>query len=141
MSGYVSVLAVGGVAGLTLGILLRVLDNKPLRQIRRAREDFQKIVRRRLPSAEVTTWGGKDVHPVFWIKTRKDDERDQLKRDQLVPDSGLTEDFRTTLLHAGYPAIDIPLAQFVVESQETVDRDYAGSWVKRQNDWHRRRYN
>jgi len=136
MSGYVSVLAVGGVAGLTVGMLLRVLDNRPLRQIRRAREDFQQIVRRRLSSAEVTTWGGKDEHPVFWIKTGNDEERDQL-----LTDSSLSEDFRTALLQAGYPALDVPLAQCVVESQETVDRDYAGSWVKRQSDWYSHRYN
>jgi len=136
MSGYVSVLAGGGVAGLTVGILLRVLNNRPRRQIRRAREDFQQIVRRRLSSAEVTTWGGKEVHPVFWIKTGNDEERDQLSTD-----SSLTEDFRTALLQADYPAVDVPLAQYVVESQETVDRDYAGSWVKRRSDWYRHRYN
>jgi hypothetical protein len=136
MSGYVSVLAVGGVAGLTVGILLRVLNNRPRRQIRRAREDFQQIVRRRLSSAEVTTWSGKEVHPVFWIKTGNDEERDQLSTD-----SSLTEDFRTALLQADYPAVDVPLAQYVVESQETVDRDYAGSWVKRRSDWYRHRYN
>ena len=141
MSGHLYVLAVAVVAGLTVGIILRVLHNQPLRQILRAREYFQRIVRQHIPRAEVTVWGGKDVYPVFWIRTIKDDERDQFERDYLAPDSKLTEDFRQILLRAGYPSSDVPMVQIVVESQETVDRDYEGSWAQRQNDWYMRRYN
>jgi len=141
MSGHMYVLAVAGVMGLTVGVVLRVLHSRPLKQILRARSDFQKIVRQHLPHAEVTVWGGRDVYPVFWIKTSRDDERDQLRRDQLAPDSKIMGDFRRILFRVGYPATDVPLAQVVAESQETVDRDYKGSWGERQKDWFMRRYN
>ena len=34
------------------------------------------------------------------------------------------------ILRVGYPADAVPFVHFRIESQETVDRDYGGSWVE-----------
>lgn len=34
------------------------------------------------------------------------------------------------LLRVGYPADAVPFVPFRIESQETVDRDYGGSWAE-----------
>jgi hypothetical protein len=44
-------------------------------------------------------------------------------------ESQLYQQLSGVLLHVGYPADAVPFVHFRIESQETVDRDYGGSWV------------
>ena len=135
MSGYVTALVIGGATGLVIGLVLTVLRDKPAIQLRRARKAFQETVRQYCPTAKVSTFGGVYVHPVIWIATTTDAERDKLRQD-----SNLIDKLRAKLLQIGYSAADIPLVQFVFESQETVDSDFGGSWSRMQYVWHRSRY-
>jgi hypothetical protein len=43
-------------------------------------------------------------------------------------EADLYEKFRSVLVRVGYPSEVIPAVKFRIESQETVDRDYGGSW-------------
>lgn len=135
MSGYAIVASVAATSGLLIGLLQTFVNNRPLRQLRRARRDFEEIVKRYCPNAEIFVFGGKATYPTFWIASPTDAERDMLAQD-----ATLIEQFREALAKAGYPAIDIPLAQFQFESQITVDREFEGSWSRRHYAWHRRRY-
>ena len=135
MSGYVTVFAIAGATGLLIGLVVTVLNNKPLMQLRRARRELQKIVRRSFPTTRVFTFGGVYVHPDIWIATTTDVERDTLQQD-----TNLIRQFRAVLLHVGYPAADVPLVQFVFESQEAVDKGFDGSWSQRRYVWHRDRF-
>jgi len=40
------------------------------------------------------------------------------------------KEFRDALVKAGYPAETHPVVHFGIQSQETVDRDYGGSWYE-----------
>ena len=40
------------------------------------------------------------------------------------------QDFRDALTTAGYPQETDPVVHFFVQSQETVDREYGGSWYE-----------
>ena len=135
MSGNAAVAVIGAGTGLAIGLIVRYLNNKALRQLRRARKEFLKAVRQRLPITDVFTVDGNFKHPVIWITTASDFERDRLRQDENVPDQ-----FRTALVHVGYSTEDIPLAQFVFESQQTVNRDFGGSWSKRRYAWARNNY-
>jgi hypothetical protein len=59
----------------------------------------------------------------FWIKTSTDSERDFLRQ---APET--YQQFCQALLISGYPQDAISLVHFRIESQETVDREYGGSW-------------
>ena len=61
-------------------------------------------------------------------------------RDELQQDANLIPRFRAVLLQVGYPAADIPLVQFVFESQESVDREFHGSLSRRRYVCHRSRF-
>lgn len=43
-------------------------------------------------------------------------------------DPGLYKQLSDAMLGAEYPPADVPFIKFRIESQETVDRDYDGSW-------------
>jgi len=135
MPGYIIVLAIGGVAGVLVGLIVTVLSNKPLRQLRRAEKEFQRAIRPCCPTAKVFSFGGKHVHPDIWIATVTDAERDKLQQD-----TNLIHQLRAALLHVGYPAEDVAMVQLVLESQEAVDREFEGSWSQRRNDWHKNRF-
>ncbi len=125
----------GAVAGLIIGLILRVLNNKSSRQLTRAKKEFLNVLRQRIPSAKMFIVGGTNAHPVIWTTTASDVERDQLRKDESLRDR-----FRALLAQAEYAAGDIPLVQFVYESQETVDREFEGSWNHRKYVWLRERF-
>ena len=97
--------------------------------IRRARRQIEKAARQRVPSARVFSSQGATAigpgHLGFCIKTNTDRERDLLRQD---PD--IHKEFRDALARAGYPTDTVPVVRFGIESQETVDRDYGGSWYQ-----------
>lgn len=95
--------------------------------VRRARREIGTIALRRVPHANVFSSMGPatSTHRNLWflIRTHTDKERDTLRID---PD--IYQQFTDALLRAGYPPNSVPLVHFGIESQETVDRDYGGSW-------------
>jgi hypothetical protein len=97
--------------------------------IRRARREIEKAVRQRVPDAEVvSSQGTTAINPGylhFAIKTKTDRERDLLRQDP-----NLHKEFRDALARVGYPTNTVPVVHFGIESQETVDRDYGGSWYQ-----------
>jgi hypothetical protein len=138
MSGYVTILAIGGGTGLVIGLVLVILNSKPLMALRRARKEFNKIIREHFPTAKVFCFGGAALYvgnsrqPDVWITTLTDEERDELQRN-----TTLLNQFRAVLVRVGYPD-DAPAVQFVFESQQTVEREFVGSWSRRRYEWHRR---
>jgi hypothetical protein len=138
MSGW-TLYGSAAVAGVIIGIVLSILGNKALTALRRTRRQFQQILRQRSPRAKVSTFGGSALylgnprHPDVWIKTATDEERDKLQQEGNLPDQ-----FRTMLVQFGYPAQNAPFVRFAFESQETVDREFGGSWSRWTYDWLRR---
>ncbi len=63
------------------------------------------------------TWLG------VWLQTTNDEERDRLASNpQTLPW------IREVLVASGYPVIEASLTTVTIQSQETVDRSYDGSW-------------
>ena len=94
--------------------------------IRRAKREIRRLARQRCPEAGVFSFGATKIHPrhlAIWIATQTDEHRDGLRRDQ-----DFQKELRVVLLHAGYPPAAVPLVAFAFESQETVNRDFAGNW-------------
>ena len=58
-----------------------------------------------------------------WLCTRSDVQRDSLSKS-----SELEAEVRDLLRSVGLPAADVDASGVVVQSEETVDRDYDGSW-------------
>ena len=129
-------LLAGLLAMAALFFLLRVLGlighrfrGKLWPTIRRAEREVRKLARQRCPNAKVFSFGATDIDPrhlAIWIKTKTDEERDRLRHD-----SDLQQQLRDALLQVGYPTAAVPLVGFAFESQETVDRDFGGSWYSR----------
>ena len=67
--------------GLLIGLVVIVINDKPLRQLGRARREIQRIVRESFPTAEVFSFGDKYVHPDVWIAAPSDAHRDELQQD------------------------------------------------------------
>ena len=128
-------LLIGGGAGLAIVFFVMVKNALPPKPLRRARSQFESIVRHYAPSSRVSISGGNFTPPVVWIKTATDAERSILQME-----SSLLPRFEDILLGVGYPAIDIRLLQFVVESQETVNKDFGGKWGRRKYVWYRERF-
>jgi len=59
----------------------------------------------------------------LWIATEKDWERDQLQSD-----GSFAKAISAALLQYKYPSEAVPHVGVVIESQQTVDREFAGSW-------------
>ena len=64
-------------------------------------------------------------HFSFRVAVRTDRERDHMNGEP-----HLFQQLTGALLRVGYPADACPFVHFRIESQETVDRDYGGSWIE-----------
>lgn len=110
--------------------LTNTYDWRLLPAIRRAKQAMREIVRRRIPSADVFSHqGATAISPgnlSFSIRTATDKERDLL-----CGDPEIYQQLCDALRRAGYPQGTVPVVKFGIESQETVDRDYGGSWSER----------
>ena len=111
-------------------MFVKIYDWRLWTVIRRARREIREVARQRIPKAEVFTHEGANAlnpgHLAFCITTATDKERDLL-----CEDPEIYQQFRNALLRAGYPQDTVPVVHFGIESQETVDRDYGGSWSER----------
>ncbi len=84
------------------------------------------LARAECASAGAFHFGAVEISPnclAVWVTTKTDKERNRLKGS-----AALLASFRQALLEAGYPAAAVPHVGFAFESQETVDRDWKGSW-------------
>ena len=97
--------------------------------IRRAKREIRNAAQQRVANAEVFVRQGATKispgHLAFLIKTNTDNERDLLRQD-----SHFFNDFRDALATARYPLETDPVVHFLIESQETVDREFGGSWYE-----------
>ncbi len=113
--------------GLTL--IGSAYDWKRWPAIRRARVGIREVARQRVPNAEVVSLQrATAINPrrlSFCIMTSTDEDRDLLCQNPQI-----YVQFRDALARAGYPTRTAPVVHFIIESQETVDRDYGGSWVQ-----------
>jgi hypothetical protein len=70
--------------------------------------------------------GASHISPLYFcilIDVQNDSEKEMLRRDKT-----LEESMRDALLGARYPTEAARSVGFSIESQQTVDRDFAGSW-------------
>ena|SRR5579863_29993 len=122
---------IGIVLLLSLGFVkmfvLNTYDLKLWPAIHRARREIRKIARQRVPNADVFSRLGATAvspgHLTFSIRVETDKQRTVL-----CVDPDIHKQFRDALVKAGYPTTTVPVVHFGIQSQETVDRDYGGSW-------------
>jgi hypothetical protein len=96
--------------------------------VERAEAEILRIVRTIVPNADLIRIGPYDfgavTHGAYWscaIKTNTDGERDRIVR--LAQEDEFFLRLRNAAIDAGFAP-----RSFGVESQETVNRDYKGSW-------------
>jgi hypothetical protein len=136
MSALTVVLGVGVSGGVVIGTVASIVGNQPLMALLQARRRFQKTLRERFPALRVSTFGAMALylrnprHPDVWIKTSTDEEKERL-----IQEPTLFDQFRELLVQCGYPTYDVPFVRFIVESQQTVDRQFGGNWGQRQYVW------
>lgn len=90
--------------------------------------DAKAFVRRKYAASDVFSLGATEIDPrhlAIWITTDTDSQRNALNLDEAFKPA-----IRDILKKNGYPAEAIPHVAIVVESQETVSRDFLGNW------WH-----
>ncbi|MCX8525026.1 hypothetical protein OF897_13990 [Chryseobacterium formosus] len=74
----------------------------------------------------VDYFGAYDINPknlVFWICIESDKEKNKLKNDTLLMNM-----LKNLLIKYNYPRSAIELIFIDFQSQETIDREYAGNW-------------
>lgn len=96
--------------------------------IRRARRQVEQIARQTCAVRVFSRQAASRTAPrrlAIWIATATDKDRDRL-----LQDSSLHDRLAHALIEVGYPADAVPRVRFVVQSQETVDREYGGNWAE-----------
>jgi hypothetical protein len=95
--------------------------------ILRSRRAIRRVLRKEgYTDFRVSSFGATSIDPrhlCICIDVKSDEVRDHLQEDQALMDQ-----LRQALLTCGYPAESVPLVGFSIESQETVERDFAGNW-------------
>jgi hypothetical protein len=108
-------------------LVLNTYDLKLWTATHRARREIRKIARQRVPNADVFSRQGATAvsagHLSFGIRVETDRQRTVL-----CEDPEIHKLFRDALVKARYPTTNVPVVHFGIRSQETVDRDYGGSW-------------
>jgi len=136
MSGWTIFAGIAIGAGVVFGTVVSILGTEPLMALLRGHRMLQKSLRKRFPGSRVSTFGALALylhnprHPDIWIKTSTDEERDMLLHEWTLLDQ-----FRALLVQCGYPTYDVPFVRFILESQQTVDREFGASWGRRQYEW------
>jgi hypothetical protein len=92
--------------------------------IHRAKQQIKKLARERCPNPNIFSERAADPRHLAIFSATADAEASKMSDDR-----GLSKELSDTMLQAGYPAA-VPFVKFRIESQETADRDYGGSWVE-----------
>jgi hypothetical protein len=91
---------------------------------RRAKRAIELVARSYCPTAKAFKWRGRAIGPPsFCIEIPTDQQRDRI-----LQDPNLYRKFCDAARAARFPPGITPLTRFRVESRETLDRDYGGSW-------------
>ena len=91
---------------------------------RRAKRAIELVARRYSPTAKAFKWRGSAIlPPSFCIEIATDQQRDRI-----LQELNLYGQFCEAARDAGFPSDLVPRIRFRVESRETLDRDYGGSW-------------
>lgn len=91
---------------------------------RRAKRAIELVARSYCPTAKAFKWRGRPMGPPsFCIETPTDQQRDRI-----LHDPNLYRKFSDAARDAGFPPDVTPRIHFRVESRETLDREYGGSW-------------
>jgi hypothetical protein len=97
-------------------------------RIRRAKREIEKLVSPKLPNVRVLSTPGASLvdldRAYFVIVTRTDEEAETLRKDYPSLYSQLCE----AMIRVGYSSAAVPRLSFPVESQQTIDREFGGSW-------------
>jgi hypothetical protein len=91
-----------------------------------AQDNIAALLRARIPDVRVWHIGTFEIHPdnlAFYVATKTDTARDRLRQDH-----GVATRCRDILRDAGYPAASARRTPIVIESDETVIRDWGGWW-------------
>ena len=88
-----------------------------------AEADMRALARRYVADCAVTALALEETRPWFLVKTKTDEERDLLTGNEAL----LTE-FKAVFLARECPDEIVQRLTFTFQSEETLDRDYAGSW-------------
>jgi len=85
---------------------------------------MEMIARRYCPTAKAFGWRGSRIgQPSFCVEVATDEQRDRV-----VQESSLYQQLQNALYAAGYASNVVPSIHFRIESWETLDREYGGSW-------------
>ena len=91
---------------------------------RKARRAIELFARSYWPAAKVFKLRGRPVRqPAFFIETATDQQRDRM-----LQEPNLYRQFCDAARDSGFPQDIVPRLRFRVESRETLDREYGGSW-------------
>jgi hypothetical protein len=95
--------------------------------IRRAKRRIRDLIRIACPEAKVFSRQYPSLDTPqrlnIWVVTKTDKERDRL-----VEDITLYQRLVDKFIESGYPTNAASHLRFVIQSQETLNRDYGGSW-------------
>ena len=110
-----------------VALMMSYFDWKLWPIIRRARRRVREIARCACPNVKVFSRQAASRQAprplTIWIATDTDEQRDRF-----LQDPSLYSQLSQALIDVGYPAHAVPRVRFVVQSQQTVNRDYGGSW-------------
>jgi hypothetical protein len=91
---------------------------------RRAKRGIELVARSYCPTAKVFKWRGSAIRPPsFSVETATDQQRDRI-----LEEPNLYRQFCDAARDAGFSSDLVARIRFRVESRETLDRDYGGSW-------------
>jgi hypothetical protein len=97
-------------------------------RIRRAKREIVRLLSQRLPNARVISTPAASLTKIermsYVIATDTDRQAESLRQDYPTLYSLLCE----AMKRVGYPEEAIAKLTFPIESQETVDREFGGSW-------------
>jgi len=88
-----------------------------------AETEMRALARRYVSDCAVTALALEETQPWFLVKTKTDEERDLLTRNE-----ALLSEFRALFVARECPDAIVRGLTFTFQSEETVQRDYAGSW-------------
>ena len=130
---------VAAVSGVLIGGIRLYIANKPWLALRSGISKFKKSSAAQYLVADVFGFGGHymdSLPPSVWFVTKTDEDRHRLSHDE-----SLIVAFKEVLQKAAYPSSEISSLIFVCESQETVNRDYQGSWSRCKFSWRKQQSN
>jgi hypothetical protein len=99
-------------------------------RIRRAKREIVRLLSQRAPNARVINEPGASLINIermsYVIATDTDRQAETLRRDYPNLYTLLCE----AMMRVGYPEEAVAKLRFPIESQETVDREFGGSWQR-----------